>query len=127
MSTKKQRTLKAVRDLEEKYRFPDGQEFFNADFCALCHIHNTGGVFYLSRCIGCPLAAEDGQPGCMDFSTYLEAKIAHKRIEVSPRARRTFNARADFFKKIYPILEAIPPERFTKRGWKYFNELDRSW
>lgn len=115
--TKKERTIKACRELAAKYRKPEGKEFFRYAECALCKISGKM-LSYQDNCYGCPLADKNGQQGCGKFRTYRNA-LNEKR--------GAFNARAAFFDKIIPILEKIPASRFTKRGWEYFSELDRSW
>ncbi|KKM61140.1 hypothetical protein LCGC14_1534710 [marine sediment metagenome] len=115
--TKKERTIKACRELAAKYREPEGKGlFFRRDSCPLCLIHDPN---YSAGCVGCPLADKGGDTGCIDFRTYKRANRC--------RTSYSYNARAAFFDKIIPILEGIPASRFTKRGWKYFDELDRSW
>ncbi len=115
--TKKERTIKACRELAAKYREPKGETFFCDEHCPLCSIH-----YFPNRgvCFGCPLAKQYSTVGCSHFSTYQSAN----KVSAPPEA---FNARAAFFDKIIPILEKIPASRFTKRGWEYFDMLDRSW
>ena len=106
---KKWRTIKACWELAAKYREPEGKEFFFTRSCPLCSIHNN--------CLGCSMA--DHGLGCVRFKSYIYAQAAE--------GQKGFNARAAFFDKIIPILEGIPASRFTKKGWKYFDEMDRSW
>lgn len=129
--TKKERTIKACRELAAKYREPEGKTFFSTVSCPLCDIHEG---FY--DCIGCPLADDCGEDGCVEFTTYLEAAEVARvngcfKIPTPESAKmpiqRAFDARAAFFDKIIPILEKIPASRFTRKGWEYFDELDRSW
>lgn len=121
--TKKERTIKACRELAAKYRDPEERGFFMHITCTLCRIFKVRWLFwrwrYSPNCKGCPLARETGGMGCGSFKTYRAASLS--------RSRDAFEARAAFFDKIIPILEGIPASRFTKRGWKYFDELDRSW
>ena len=122
--TKKERTIQACRELAAKYREPEGKVFFDFCECSLCMIHGR-----LARdngdCLGCPMASSGKMTewGCVDFTSYEEAASADLYNEKNP----AFEVRAAFFDKIIPILEGIPTSRFTKKGWKYFNELDRSW
>ncbi len=109
---KKERTIKAHRQLAEKYRSGKGR-FFEVGYCSLCLIHRLDG-----KCHSCPLANECGRMGCCDFMSYDAA--------VYRRSPEAFELRAQFHEKIIPILEKIPAERFTRKGWTYFNELDRS-
>lgn len=125
---KKWRTWKACRKLAAKYREPEGKVFFNYSECPLCQI--TVDAF-CGDCRGCPLAYKNGTKGCGKFRTYRRAYArAYERysfnLAFTPDVV-TFNARAAFFDKIIPILEKIPAKRFTKKGWRYFDELDRSW
>ena len=129
---KKQRTIKACKELARKDRNPRGETFFNADSCPLCPIHHGG-----SNCQGCPLARKGGLIGCYRFKTYIEAKeakvkfpdlsVTRVKSHQVKNIKSTFNARATFFDKIIPILERIPASRFTKKGWRYFEELGRDW
>lgn len=130
MKTKKERTIKACRKTAEKYRNPWGRLFFLIADCALCDIHE-----FDSDCRGCPLANENGSEGCSDFKSYALAYSDLRAISALnwdpfepdwPRPNG-FLVRAAFFEKIIPILEEIPVERFTKKGWTYFKELDRDW
>jgi hypothetical protein len=126
--TMKQQAIQACRDLEHRYRNPGWCEFFLHRTCPLCKI------FYLSRegetCRGCPLAGrnpenDDEKFGCTEFQTY---KNAEKLYEDEEDYEVEFNARADFFVRIIPILEAMPEERFTLEGWKYTGDLiPREW
>ena len=134
--TKKERTIKACRELAAKYRKPEGRLFFCWLGCPLCHIHKPHPC---TICDGCPLAETYSppalhRPGCYQFRTAQNARKlvgdiykgkGHKKQ--NHMTNDAFDARAAFFDKIIPILEGIPAERFTKRGWKYFDMLDRSW
>ena len=127
---KKWRTIKACRELAAKYREPEGRCFFEIGHCSICDIHYKDDNWD-RKCVGCPLANECGGGGCGHFASNYTAQEylrshqynTDKIILTNP----AFDARAAFFDKIIPILDRIPAERFTKRGWKYFNELDRSW
>ena len=114
---KKDRTIKAHRQLAEKYRSGEG-EFFAIVSCSLCLIHASYGG-RRNGCCGCPLANENGNTGCFYFKSYMRA--------YDTKTPESFDLRAQFHEKIIPILEKIPAERFTRKGWTYFNELDRSW
>lgn len=128
----KSRTIQACRDLAEKYRKPQGKDFFLAKSCNLCIIHAKLVEDYLN-CHGCPLAEESGLAGCSGFRSNQNARRAllptALGITYSPNKRTSvhFYRRAEFFERIIPLLEQIPASRFTKKGWKYFKELDRSW
>ncbi len=125
--TKKQQTINAHRALIKKYRNPVGQVFCTTSSCKLCLVHD-----HINKdCYGCPMSLEKGLMGCMDFQSYqnlgnikyttLITKIPNKYQQ------EKLELRAQFHEKIIPILEKIPAKRFTKRGWTYFDELDRSW
>ena len=130
--TKKERTIKACRELAAKYRKPEGEIFFLDKTCSLCTLHRT-----FHYCKGCPLSNERGELGCFHFASckrarcvaterlfHMQSKVRHKDLKYIASA---FNIRAAFFDKIIPILEGIPASRFTTKGWKYFDMLDRSW
>lgn len=134
--TKKERTIKACRELAAKYRKPEGEHFFRIDSCPLCPIHNIGD-YANGGCRGCPLSLnynavgyesdKCGAAGCNEFSSHLKAENYYFECRMPIKPNPAFEARAAFFDKIIPIFEKIPASRFTKRGWKYFKELDRSW
>lgn len=119
---KKERTLKACRELIEKYRHPKPEDvFFNCDCCPLCKIHlNTRAE--VRRCLGCPLADERAKADCKNFSSYNEA------VKAIFWKKCTFEKRAQFFEKIIPILEKLPAKRFTRRGWEFTGDIiPREW
>ena len=120
--TKKERTIKACRELAAKYRAPEGKTFFALEVCPLCTVHADT----VNECHGCPLALMDGDEGCYQFNSNERAFDYYEETDIiAPNP--AFNARAAFFDKIIPILEGIPASRFTKRGWRYFDMLDWSW
>ncbi len=121
---KKWRTWRACRELAAKYREPEGEIFFTLGSCPLCKLHTRTA---LDSCRGCPLARKCGDEGCYEFNSNDIAQEYHEEHEEKLEPNPAFEARAAFFDKIIPILEKIPASRFTKKGWKYFNELDRSW
>ncbi len=122
--TKKERTIKACRELAAKYREPEGKVFFDFGKCSLCVISGRSARDN-GDCLGCPMASsgKTTEWGCVDFTSYEEAVCADRYNEKNS----AFEARAAFFDKIIPILEGLPASRFTKRGWKYFEMLDRAW
>jgi hypothetical protein len=76
--------------------------------------------------------------GCIEFNSYkkaLQSLVAlpftypqHMfRLEKIRKSIliKTFQKRADFFKKYLPVIKKIPAYRFTSARWKYFDELDR--
>jgi len=128
--TKKEKTIKACKVLIERYKHPSGHKFFNSSSCPLCTIHYICGDFM--GCSGCPLSDKDGNQGCNYFETYKKAhtyylRFLHCSTNDVKEAPKVFIDRAKFFEKIIPILKKIPEKRFTKKGWVYFSELNRSW
>ena len=128
----KRRAIKAFKKLAYKYRHPQGENFFNSKTCPLCHVYP--GV---NSCRGCPLADIEGNSGCMDFRTFVEAKRAIDGIisntghesYIYPKDKPTipeFIARAEFFEKYLPIIKKLPSKIFTPSRWRYFKELDRN-
>lgn len=131
--TKKERTIRACRELAAKYREPERKLFFIWEGCPLCYLHKPGKA-PVENCRGCPLASAKGTfgAGCFGFNTTKKAMKLVGQGHIGLRdesviVQKAFNARAAFFDKIIPILEKIPAKRFTKKGWEYFNELSRSW
>ena len=127
--TNKRKTISACRQLIKKYENVNkNTSFFKHAECPLCDIH----YIWLDNCKGCPLANRNGTIGCPSFKTsrrvleLTEGFISSRRV-INDELKKACQARADFFKKIIPILENIKEERFTKEGWKYFNELNRNW
>jgi hypothetical protein len=134
----KQRTLDACRELIEKYEnYNAGKKYFNTDHCPLCQIYY--GKLVTHRCPGCILSNSVGQiVGCNRFKSNKRAQDAYENYygdttslnpEYNPFQQLTaaFQARADFFKKIIPILELEPEENFEPENKHYFINLDRSW
>lgn len=124
--TKKEQTIKACKELRKKYLNPKGKRFFEMSHCPLCDIYTNED----KDCVGCPFSDTYGSAGCLDFTTSdkLWRYLLDKKSKSSKyRLNKYFIARADFFKKIIPILRKIPAKRFTPSGWTYFKELDRNW
>lgn len=141
---KKERTLRGCRELAENYRNPVGKTFFNIHACPLCKIHYKmfmpNKMLKSSPCRGCPLANKYGNSGCIKFKSGELARDTLMRaspsiylndlpieIETANKIKEAFEARAKFFDKIIPILKKIPASRFTRKGWRYFYKLNRSW
>ena len=114
--TYKDRAIKACKELQDKYLNPKNKYFFKHDYCSLCIIYYERWV---NVCVGCPLANENKGIGCCFFDSY-ENVHTHYGWDGEERALKK---RANFFKKIIPILKGIPAKKFTKRGWSYFKEL----
>ena len=138
--TNKGKTIEACEILIQKYKSATLRtKLFSHDVCPLCDIHlYSAGVY--AKCHGCPLADLNGEIGCLNFKSSRDLKDLKDLIAFSDSDRETgievtdlikfkeaCQVRADFFKKIIPILEEIDEKRFTKEGWTYFEELDRSW
>ena len=117
MTNNQELTIEACKYLVSKYRNAESKMgFFTSYTCPLCDIYPRP-----KDCIGCPLASEHGRCGCVEFASY-------KRASARPFSKENFEARAQFFEKIIPILEKLPPERFTKKGWKYTGDIiPREW
>ena len=130
---KKERTIKACKELINKYRNPIGKEFFYSNSCPLCDIHYKKHKFTIYPCKGCPLAAKHGFIGCFDFKTFIiaenkyDSNNLYNSNNLTETTLKAFEDRAKFFEKIIPILEKYPNKRFTKNGWKYTEEINRDW
>jgi hypothetical protein len=116
----KEKALRACRQIVKRYREPDEDAYLYGSTCALCRLFFTVG------CIPCPLADGESDEGCTKFNSYREIQDIID-IYFKEEAREAFSRRADVYEQhIIPILEKLPPERFTKRGWRFIEELDRS-
>ena len=129
--TKKEKTIKACKEMIFRYRNPLNYDFFKEKYCPLCKVHLTKiNAIY---CKGCPLADILGQTGCIYFRSFHHARNAHSSFSILytsdaiDRWKEAALRRAEFFEKIIPILEKIPEKRFTKNGWRYFDEIKRRW
>lgn len=144
----KELTIKAHKELIEKYLNPEGKIFFNPNYCPLCLIHRNDILkFGATNCQGCPLASSEGKQGCIEYESYRRAMEAHTalliRAELNPsspmkiprymtgvpdyiinRFYLAFQRRARFHAHIAEVLELYPKAQFTKQGWKYFNIPD---
>ena len=130
----KREIISACYDLIQRYESPKGKMLFFNRTCSLCHV--VSGNILTMMCRGCPLANKSGVVGCIGFATYKAASNSYRNVlsnvglsKCYPNNKPTkeFIARANFFRKIIPILEKIPAKRFTPSGWEYFVELDREW
>lgn len=137
MKSYKQKTIQACLDLVYDYEHPHSKkgEFFYMGTCPLCKMYYYENEF---ECIGCILAEPNGSCGCCKFASYKKAsraytKVARERtstgnnVNLSEEVLVTFKTRANFFRKIIPILEELPNRKFTPSGWTYFKELNREW
>ena len=125
MKSNKRRSIKATHKLIEKFRNPERRVFFSQEYCPYCKIHNT------INCVGCPLANCGGGVGCEEFKAYKELMLkpycATDTIFVK-KYIKIFHKIADILEsKVLPVLKRTPAKQFTPKGWKYFDELDRSW
>ena len=110
----KRKTIAAVKELIALYE--TGKHVIgNSDTCPLCSIHLIDTAWKRSSCRGCPLADKSGDIGCINFSSFKAAASGNIQIRI------------EFHKKILPILEKLPPYRFTKKGWKHVAAIKRSW
>ena len=130
MKSNKQRTIQATHELIEKFRNPEGKIFFSPKHCPYCKIHKKPTV-YGQGCVSCPLADRDGEVGCENFMTYEELVLkpyCASRREFAEMHIKIFYKIADILEsKVLPVLKRTPAKQFTPKGWKYFDELDRSW
>ena len=101
-SSNKQRFLK----LMEPFRLSDVTAFTGD--CKICKLFKNDRIL---RCFPCPFANKKGIDGCYEF-------IRIKKIVID---ERTFN---QMKKEGLKILRNIPAKRFTKKGWKYFKEIE---
>ena len=134
---KKEETIRAFEELSFKYRHPWEEEFFNEDSCPLCKIHINKDNKDEKGCRGCPLADTDGHGGCALTESYKEARISLITINISEYNKRfpskmvylnvpdSFIARALFFEKYLEVIKKINAERFTIKGWTFFEEIER--
>ena len=136
--TYKQRTIEACEILQYKYSHPQRRTFFQIGFCSLCRIYNIRlyNINSMPPCKGCFQSDKSGEYGCESYVTYMAAFKVLKMTThgltsyMYPKDEPTYQEfinRANYFKKIIPILEKIPARRFTPIGWKYFKEISKEW
>jgi len=124
--TKKRLTIEAHQQIAKKYRTATDEEcLFNHHSCPLCRIHGVPSIIHANNCRGCPLANKEGAMGCDEFLSYQEAINYFNRSLYLIIPNNSFDKRAKFHEKLIPILEQIPAKRFTKKGWKYFEEVEQ--
>lgn len=133
MATNKEKTIAACRELIYKYRNPWGKTFCDMYSCPLCKIHAK-----CVGCVGCPLADREGGSGCCKYTSYKNTEYAYYSIlnargydldfgvNVFPGSSGMpvppeFERRARFFENLVPVLEKLPSEQFTKKGWKFLD------
>jgi len=116
MSNKKEKTIEAYERLISVYQEPPPGYTFYTGLCPLCKIHIR------SRCLGCPNRSEHVARCDVSNSPTLEkvASLNLSYIDI-PEIRL---ARAKAIKQIIEIIKDLPASRFTKRGWKYFSEIE---
>ncbi len=103
----KTRYINAVKKLIKKYRNPKNERFFETETCPLCQLRKIK-----NKCFPCIMSNKFGGRGCSLNKTYDLA------VEFD-----LFGVRADFWERALPILESTPESRFTKKGWRKWNEL----
>ncbi len=139
--TKKERTIKGIVELINRYEHPHGKTFFTEKSCPLCKIHKKqftflNGVPKMSICKGCPMASLSGGMGCINTASYTDANswmINHREVtainenwvynKANGDAPIEFHVRALFHMKMLAIIRQLPSSRFTRNGWRYFQEL----
>lgn len=106
--TKKERTIKAVKELIEAYKTGE----YSPLYCPLCKIHWFASSNNLMNCIGCPnYQEEQGNCPASNFNTYSFKGPANEY-------------RIEFWEKVLPILEETDDITFTRRGGNFdFNKL----
>lgn len=141
--TNQQRYIRAHRLTAEKYRNPYGRSIFSSTDCLLC---------WHKGCRYCTLKRHHDTPeskGCASFATSRAVLISLYELNIS---RGTYYARefpteddiklftpkqqslletaltallnrADFHDKVADLLETLPSERFTEKGWIEFPEI----
>jgi hypothetical protein len=121
MKTKKERTIKAIRDLIVEYHL--GTHTSCPEVCPLCKIHYVETHESLN-CDGCPNTVFDNR-GFIDPDGY----IACVKRQCSPsQAKRdywTTRRALQFWKAALHAVTRVPAEKFTKKGFTMdaFDEL----
>jgi len=121
--TYKQKTLKACKELSDKYRKPKGKEFFSNKSCPLCQIYlkRYDGIKFTCTCKGCFMADKSGNTGCCYFKTYqLARNIYWQSFPPSSSMKEIFELRAKFFDKMIKELKEYPARKFVPLTWTYF-------
>lgn len=88
--------------------------------CPLCDI--------FAWCKGCPSANKRGGCDCDSQPTFRdwgEAFDLRKEKQIS--YQMACKARKVMWEKALPILEKLPASRFTKAGFKFFEEIKFMW
>ncbi len=108
----KEKTISAIKQLMEHYLNEKGTML-----CPLCLIFNYGK----SECKGCP--NEVFEDHCLGSLTYGKL-MADVDIEEMPTPGKT-HPRFLFWQEALPIIEKLPNEAFTVKGYKdkYFKPL----
>jgi hypothetical protein len=130
----KDKTLAACGKLEEKYRTAiESYDFFCHGDCPLCEIyfHKSwdSELHAIRTCYGCFMANKAGKPGCIEFNSYVTACDEYNANDciITGEVRELFNNRANFFKKVVPILKDMPEYNFRPSRKRYFKEISRGW
>lgn len=111
--TKKERTLKAWRELIKRYKNPISERDLQWDTedCPLCKIHYRPHSFYkhILHCHGCPFGRyKDAFGGCGEFFLY------------GIHRKKDFKEITDLLESWLPEIEKHPAKHFTRSGWEYF-------
>ena len=119
---KKERSIKALDAFifQVKSNFPVSVGV--TDDCNFCIIHLRDlkqTVKFDDVCKGCPFANRRGGSGCSIYDTYQELRYENPE-DIDPYIISRVHQN---LKAIRKVLISIPAERFTRKGWKYFEEL----
>jgi len=128
--TNKERTIRAVKALIERYSkggIHEIEKIGDPKQCPLCIIHfKPSKPFYQAGgCSGCPLAARGAWANCEDTGNYSELFYCNVSPENQEILIELATDRADMYRQILRRIRKWSPKRFTKKGWKYvdWNEV----
>lgn len=107
--TKKERFIRASEICIKGYT-EDNYSRVNCPFC---------GVAMGANCDYCVMYNINTKMGCEDFKTY---RLAHSLYLCNPKNNKP---RIGFHKKLIKLMKGLPAERFTKKGWVGFPEIDK--
>ena len=127
---KKERTIKAIVVLTEKYKLArETKEIkIGLKYCSLCKIFRKEEIWdKAGACRGCPSANIVGSQGCVNSDSYTEV-VQTKRDDSVFFDIRSFElavtARLVFWDMRLPIIKLIPSKYFTRKGWRFFDVDD---
>ena len=129
--TNKEKTLIAIDELIKKYKETKLEHLSTTPTaCPLCIIHRGRDIInFSSNCKGCPLVDNKGSMGCIEFKSFKNLENIMEEFKYYSENDLIYDAiqnRINFWNYAKPLIEKHPNEHFTKKGWKYFNELDRT-